>query len=79
MVGGNFIIDQPLGVDDSVDYCHRGWIWRIDEATIHRQLTTGAIILLGPIAVFATGEHFHLTFEEDVNQLAMTELTWRKN
>ena len=31
VVSGNFIIAQPLGVDDGVDYCHSGRIRRIDE------------------------------------------------
>jgi amino-acid N-acetyltransferase len=33
VVSGNFIIAQPLGVDDGVDYCHSG-IHRIDEEAI---------------------------------------------
>ncbi len=37
VVSGNFIIAQPLGVDDGVDYCHSGRIRRIDEEAIHRQ------------------------------------------
>lgn len=34
VVSGNFIIAQPLGVDDGVDYCHSGRIRRIDEDAI---------------------------------------------
>jgi amino-acid N-acetyltransferase len=41
VVSGNFIIAQPLGVDDGVDYCHSGRIRRIDEEAIHRQLDSG--------------------------------------
>ncbi len=51
VVSGNFIIAQPLGVDDGVDYCHSGRIRRIDEDAIHRQLDSGAIVLMGPVAV----------------------------
>ncbi len=36
VVSGNFIIAQPLGVDDGIDYCHSGRIRRIDEEAIHR-------------------------------------------
>ncbi len=43
VVSGNFIIAQPLGVDDGVDYCHSGRIRRIDEDAIARQLNNGAI------------------------------------
>ena len=70
VVSGNFIIAQPLGVDDGVDYCHSGRIRRIDEDAIHRQLDSGAIVLMGPVAVSVTGESFNLTSEEIATQLA---------
>ncbi|EJP4107499.1 amino-acid N-acetyltransferase [Escherichia coli] len=71
VVSGNFIIAQPLGVDDGVDYCHSGRIRRIDEDEIHRQLDSGAIVLMGPVAVSVTGESFNLTSEEIATQLAI--------
>ncbi|WHP32351.1 amino-acid N-acetyltransferase [Trabulsiella odontotermitis] len=71
VVSGNFIIAQPLGVDDGVDYCHSGRIRRIDEEAIHRQLENGAIVLMGPVAVSVTGESFNLTSEEIATQLAI--------
>ncbi|ELL9701136.1 amino-acid N-acetyltransferase [Escherichia coli] len=71
VVSGNFIIAQPLGVDDGVDYCHSGRIRRIDEDALHRQLESGAIVLMGPVAVSVTGESFNLTPEEIATQLAI--------
>lgn len=71
VVSGNFIIAQPLGVDDGVDYCHSGRIRRIDEDAIHRQLDSGAIVPMGPVAVSVTGESFNLTSEEIATQLAI--------
>ena len=71
VVSGNFIIAQPLGVDDGVDYCHSGRIRRIDEDAIHRQLDSGAIVLMGPVDVSVTGESFNLTSEEIATQLAI--------
>ncbi|HFR7353520.1 TPA: amino-acid N-acetyltransferase, partial [Shigella sonnei] len=71
VVSGNFIIAQPLGVDDGVDYCHSGRIRRIDEDAIRRQLDSGAIVLMGPVAVSVTGESFNLTSEEIATQLAI--------
>jgi amino-acid N-acetyltransferase len=71
VVSGNFIIAQPLGVDDGIDYCHSGRIRRIDEEAIHRQLDSGAIVLMGPVAVSVTGESFNLTSEEIATQLAV--------
>lgn len=71
VVSGNFIIAQPLGVDDGVDYCHSGRIRRIDDEAIHRQLDSNAIVLLGPVGVSVTGESFNLTSEEVATQLAI--------
>ena len=71
VVSGNFIISQPLGVDDGVDYCHSGRIRRIDDEAIHRQLDNNAIVLIGPVAVSVTGESFNLTSEEVATQLAI--------
>ncbi|MBS9424943.1 amino-acid N-acetyltransferase [Photorhabdus caribbeanensis] len=71
VVSGNFIIAQPLGVDDGVDYCHSGKIRRIDENAINRQLDNGAIVLIGPVAVSVTGESFNLPFEDIATQLAI--------
>lgn len=71
VVSGNFVIAQPLGVDEGVDYCHTGRIRRIDEEAINRQLNSGAIVLLGPVAVSVTGESFNLTSEEVATQIAI--------
>jgi len=71
VVSGNFIIAQPLGVDDGIDYCHSGRVRRIDEEAIHRQLDNNAIVLMGPVAVSVTGESFNLTSEEIATQLAI--------
>lgn len=78
VVSGNFIIAQPLGVDDGVDYCHSGRIRRIDEDAIHRQLDSGAIVLMGPVAVSVTGESFNLTSEEIATQLVSIKLKAEK-
>jgi amino-acid N-acetyltransferase len=71
VVSGNFVISQPLGVDDGVDYCHSGRIRRIDADSIHYQLNSGSIVLIGPVAVSVTGESFNLTSEEVATQLAI--------
>ncbi|PHM72142.1 amino-acid N-acetyltransferase [Xenorhabdus kozodoii] len=71
VVSGNFVIAQPLGIDDGVDYCHSGRVRRIDEKAITQQLDNGAIVLIGPVAVSVTGESFNLTSEEIATQLAI--------
>lgn len=71
VVSGNFVISQPLGVDDGVDYCHSGKIRRIDVDGINRMLNQGSIVLLGPIASSVTGESFNLLSEEVATQVAI--------
>ncbi len=71
VVSGNFVIAQPLGVDDGIDYCHSGRIRRIDVDGIRRQLNNNSVVLLGPVAVSVTGESFNLTSEEIATQLAI--------
>ncbi|SFU35193.1 amino-acid N-acetyltransferase [Xenorhabdus koppenhoeferi] len=71
VVSGNFIIAQPLGIEDGIDYYHSGKIRRIDEEAINQQLDNNAIVLIGPVAVSVTGESFNLTSEEIATQLAI--------
>ncbi|HDY7659069.1 TPA: amino-acid N-acetyltransferase [Vibrio vulnificus] len=71
VVSGNFVIAQPLGIDEGVDYCHSGRIRRIDTEAINRSLDQGSIVLLGPIASSVTGECFNLLSEEVATQVAI--------
>ncbi|PLC56903.1 amino-acid N-acetyltransferase [Photobacterium carnosum] len=71
VISGNFIIAQPLGIDDGIDFCHSGKIRRINSTAIANQLKQGSIVLLGPIASSVTGECFNLTSEEIATQVAI--------
>ncbi|MFC3032263.1 amino-acid N-acetyltransferase [Pseudoalteromonas fenneropenaei] len=71
VVSGNFVIAQPIGIDQGVDYCHSGRVRRIDVNGIRRQLDNNSIVLLGPIAASVTGESFNLTAEEIATQVAL--------
>ncbi len=71
VVSGNFVIAQPIGVDDGIDYSHSGRIRRLDIQAIHRQLETGSIVLLGPIASSVTGECFNLSSEDVATHAAI--------
>ncbi|OCH72525.1 amino-acid N-acetyltransferase [Vibrio genomosp. F10] len=71
VVSGNFIVSQPLGIDDGVDYCHSGRIRRIDSEGINRALAQNSIVLLGPIASSVTGDSFNLLSEEVATQVAI--------
>ena len=71
VVSGNFVIAQPLGVDDGVDFCLSGKVRRIDTQGLKRQLEHNGIVLLGPIAASVTGDSFNLTAEEVATQIAV--------
>ncbi|WP_299496498.1 amino-acid N-acetyltransferase [uncultured Shewanella sp.] len=71
VVSGNFVISQPLGIDDGVDFCLSGKVRRIDTQGLARQLEHNGIVLLGPIAASVTGESFNLTAEEVATQIAV--------
>ena len=71
VVSGNFVIAQPLGVDEGIDYHHSGRVRRIDVEGIRHQLNNNSIVLLGPIAASVTGESFNLTAEEIATQVAL--------
>ncbi|MCC4263781.1 amino-acid N-acetyltransferase [Oceanimonas baumannii] len=71
VVTGNFVIAQPLGVDDGVDYIHSGRVRRIHTDTIHHQLAHGATVLISPIGFSVTGESFNLSSEELARRLAV--------
>jgi amino-acid N-acetyltransferase len=71
VVSGNFVIAQPLGVEDGIDYQHSGRVRRIDVLGINRTLDQGSIVLIGPVAGSVTGECFNLVSEELATQVAI--------
>lgn len=71
VVTGNFVISQPLGIVDGIDYSLSGKVRRIDVSGLRRQLDNNDIVLLGPIAASVTGESFNLTAEEVATQVAI--------
>ncbi|MPW37823.1 amino-acid N-acetyltransferase [Vibrio sp. B1Z05] len=71
VVSGNFVIAQPLGVDNGVDYQHSGRVRRIDVEGINRALEQESIVLIGPVAGSVTGECFNLVSEQIATQVAI--------
>lgn len=71
VVSGNFVIAQPIGIDDGIDYLHSGKLRRIDVEGITQQLANNSIVLIGPMASSVTGEAFNLQSEELAAQIAV--------
>ncbi len=61
---GNFVMAQPIGVVDGVDYQHTGKPRRVDVEAIGQRLDDGAIVVLTPIGYSSTGEAFNINSHE---------------
>ncbi len=70
---GNFVMAQPIGVVDGVDYQHAGKPRRVDAEAVVQRLNDGAIVVLTPIGYSATGEAFNIS-SHDVAAAAATAL-----
>lgn len=64
VVSGNFIIAQPLGILDGVDYQSTGKVRRVASEVMKRHLAADEIVLLSPIGVSPTGTLFNIRAEE---------------
>lgn len=70
IISGNFVIAQPVGVVDGVDYMHTGKVRKFDLDSIRKALALNAIVLLSPIGFSPTGEAFNLAMEELATSIA---------
>lgn len=60
IVSGNWVIAQPKGVVDGVDYQHTGLLRKLNLTAIEQTLNAGQVVLLTPLAYSLTGEVFNL-------------------
>ena len=58
---GNFVMVQPVGVVDGVDYQYTGRPRRVDADAIRQRLDDGAVVVLTPIGYSSTGEAFNIS------------------
>ncbi len=72
VISGNFIIAQPLGILDGVDYQSTGQVRRVAKEAIERHLAADEIVLLSPIGVSPTGTLFNIRAEEVAVAAAIT-------
>ncbi len=62
---GNWVIAQPKGVVEGVDFQYTGKLRKVNHQAISSNLAAGQICLLTPLAYSLTGETFNLnTFEQ---------------
>ncbi|GAB6070721.1 amino-acid N-acetyltransferase [Thiomicrorhabdus hydrogeniphila] len=70
LVSGNWVIAQPKGVIDGIDFQHTGKLRKIRHQAISDCLNSGQVALLTPIAYSLTGEVFNLNTLEQACQMA---------
>jgi amino-acid N-acetyltransferase len=71
VVSGNFVMAQPLGVLDGVDYQHTGQVRRIEVSAVQQQLEARNIVLVSPIGYSPSGELFNLSAEQVAMHLSI--------
>jgi len=71
VIGGNFIIGQPIGVLDGIDMQYAGKVRKVDAEGINAQLSLGNIVLLNCEGPSPTGEIFNLPGEEVAEAVAV--------
>jgi len=70
LVSGNWIIAQPKGVINGIDFQHTGKLRKIRHQAISDCLNSGQVALLTPIAYSLTGEVFNLNTLEQACHIA---------
>ncbi|MFW5444155.1 MAG: amino-acid N-acetyltransferase [Methylococcaceae bacterium] len=71
VASGNFVIAQPLGIIDGIDYQHTGKVRRIEHVSIHQQLEQDNVVLISPIGYSPSGEIFNLSAEHVATEVAI--------
>ncbi|BCN93835.1 amino-acid acetyltransferase [Thiomicrorhabdus immobilis] len=70
LVSGNWVIAQPKGVINGIDFQHTGKLRKIRHQAISDCLDSGQVALLTPIAYSLTGEVFNLNTLEQACHMA---------
>lgn len=70
LCSGNWVIAQPKGVIDGIDYQYTGQTRKINQYAIQTILDSGQVVLLTPLAYSLTGEVFNLNTLEQACSVA---------
>ncbi len=70
LISGNWVIAQPKGVIDGIDFQHTGKLRKINHQAISASLEGKQIVLLTPLAYSLTGEVFNLNTLEQACEVA---------
>lgn len=70
VISGNFVIAQPIGVVDGVDFQHTGTVRRVDVDGLRQSLQQHQIVLIPPLGYAPTGEIFNLNTRDAAAEVA---------
>lgn len=70
LCSGNWVIAQPKGVIDGIDFQHTGQTRKVNQQAIQAILDSGQVVLLTPLAYSLTGEVFNLNTLEQACSVA---------
>ena len=71
LCSGNFVVAQPYGVREGIDYGHTGEVRRVRASHINQLLDLNHVVLLSPVGYSPTGELFNLHSEDVATQTAI--------
>ena len=72
LLSGNWVIAQPKGVIDGIDFQHTGKLRKLQTTSLKHTLQSGNIALLTPLAYSLTGELFNLNTLEQAIAVAQS-------
>lgn len=70
VVTGNFILAQPAGVKNGIDYMYTGDVRKVDVEGIEDCLKDGSLVLISPLGYSTTGESFNLSSHQVAEKVA---------
>ena len=72
VVSGNYLVAQPIGVKDGVDFHYSGKVRKVNIEAIQQALDLNQLVLISSIGYSPSGEAFNLHYEEVASKVAMS-------
>lgn len=70
VASGNFVMAQPVGVVDGIDYQYSGKVRRVDAEAIRQRLDAGAVVTMTSVGYSLTGEAFNVSTSAVASEVA---------
>ena len=64
LIGGNFVIAQPVGIVDGIDYQFTGRVRSIRTESLQAQLDLGTVVVLSPVGYSRSGQLYNIAAED---------------